>query len=332
MNARILKVALVLALIVTGAIGATIGVRAYRYHFVGRDTEGRYHFESEPEIVYQRTSQDANGYTEGVGVAGGSSVVVGGRDSEEVNVEQMQSDLEEIARLRAQGLGELVGVLDTQVNGHFTRAYSMKYTLADGRTITIGENAPNVDIQRTPVQRENDYAEVARLREQGRREVTQVTEYDLDGQVMRVLACRYVLADGREIGMGEGDPELPPPTKILAPEQIFEVGRIKTLGQGESLGTSQRQMYCKTFTFQTRRFTLADGTVVTCAEGTPVGGKITLTEADWDELKALTVQGAGEDLGSYEEEINGVVFVFPRTRYTLRDGTDVICSQGKRKP
>jgi len=57
MNARILKVALVLALIVTGAIGATIGVRAYRYHFVGRDTEGRYHFESEPEIVYQRTAR-----------------------------------------------------------------------------------------------------------------------------------------------------------------------------------------------------------------------------------------------------------------------------------
>lgn len=332
MNARILKAALVLALIVTGAIGATIGVRVYRYHFVGQDTKGRYHFESEPKTVYKRTSQDANGYTEGVGVGSGSSVVMGGRDSEEVNVGQMQNDLEEIARLRADGLGELVGVLDTQVNGHFTRAYQVRYTLADGRTITIGENAPNMDKQRTPAQKENDFAEVARLREQGRREVTQVTEYDLDGQIFRVLSCRYVLADGREIGMGEGDPELPPTTKIPSPEQIHEVGRLKTLGQGESLGTSQRQMYGKTFTFETYRFMLADGTIVTYAEGTPVGGKTSLTDVDWDELKALIEQGAGEYLDSYEEEINGKVFVFPRTRYTLRDGTDVICSQGTPKP
>jgi len=331
MNGRILKVALVLALIVTGAIGATIGVRVYRYRFVGQDTEGRYHFESEPEMVYQQTSQDANGYTEGIGVAGRRSAVIGGGNGEKRSVEQMQSDLEEIAHLRAQGLGELVGVVDTQVSGHFSRVYQVKYTLADGRTITVGENAPSIDKPRTPAQRESDFAEVARLREQGRRDVTQVTEYNLDGQIFRVLSCRYVLSDGREIGMGEGDPELPPATKIPSPEQISEVSRLKTLGQGESLGTSQKQMYGKTFTFETYRFTLADGTGLTYAEGTPVGGKITLTEADWDELKALIVQGTGQDLGSYEEEINGVVFVFPRTRYTLRDGTDVIWSRGTPK-
>jgi len=221
--------------------------------------------------------------------------------------------------------------MDIEINGHFLRVCRVRYVLADGRTMTMGESAPSPDKPSTPAQIESDHEEVARLREQGLRDVVKVIEDDIEGQTHRTLICRYVLADGREKTVGEGDPELPMPTKMLTSEQTFEVGRLQRLGEGEVLGTFEKQMYGKTFTFETHLFTLADGTVVTHAEGTPVGGKTALNQADWDELRALQEQNAGEALGTYEEEIDGTVFTFERNRYILGVGTEVIQAQGTPK-
>ena len=59
-----------------------------------------------------------------------------------------------------------------------------------------------------------------------------------------------------------------------------------------------------------------------------VVGKTRLTRADWKELKGLAETDAGEDLGTYEEDIRGQVFVFERRRYILSDGTEVIRADG----
>jgi hypothetical protein len=329
MDGRIAKVALVMALIVTGAIGATISIRAYRYHFVGRDAKGTYHFETEPETIYERTYQDENGKARGLKVGRGGSVTIGARNGEAADVEQMQSDLEETAYLREQGLRELETVVDTSVNGHLTRSGVYRYVLADGRILSIGESIPSKEVPRTPARIESDNDEAERLRKQGVQDVIDVVEYDIEGQIWRVLTCRYVLADGREITFGEGDPKLPPVSKIPTPEQIHEVTRLKSLGQCESLGASERRMYGKAFNFETFLFTLADGTVLTQARGTPFGGKVSLTEADHEELTELTRQHAGEDLGMYEEEIDGTVFAFERKRYVLSDGSEVIRGIGR---
>ena len=53
-----------------------------------------------------------------------------------------------------------------------------------------------------------DLSEIDALRQHGLREVTRVTETEFNGQFQRVLSCRYVLRDGREIVMGEEDPDL----------------------------------------------------------------------------------------------------------------------------
>lgn len=329
---RLWKIAAVVALICTGVVAAAVvGVKIRQYHFVGRDPDGTYHFSTEPETIYERTYQGANGTKQGVIVTTSTAVSLDSDDANGASVEQMQSDLEEIDLLRQQDARELVRVIDTQVNGHFWRTCVFKYVLSDGRTHTINEADPDEDKPRTPVQMEQDFEEVTRLREQGLRDVVSVIETDLEGEIHRTLICRYVLAGGREVTMGEGDPELAPPTKMLSPEQIQEVAHLQLLKQGEFLGSVERQMYGKTFTFERYLFTLSDGTVVTRAEGKPKGQKTTLTEADWKELHSLKKAGAGEYLGIYEEEIRGKVFVFERKRYILSDGTEVIRAEGDPK-
>ncbi len=329
---RAWKIAAVVALICTGAMAAAVvGVKIRQYHFVGRDPDGTYHFSTEPETIYERTYQDANGTKHGVAVTTSTGVSLDSDDANGASVDQMQSDLQEIDLLRQQDVRELVRVIDTQVNGHFWRTCVFKYVLSDGRTHTINEADPDEDRPRTSVQMEQDFEEVARLREQGLRDVVSVIETDLDGAIHRTLICRYVLADGREVTMGEGDPELAPPTKMLSLEQIQEVARLRQLKQGEFLGNVERQMYGKTFTFESYLFTLSDGTVVTQADGRPKGQKTTLTEADWKELHSLRKAGAGEYLGTHEEEIRRKMFVFERKRYILSDGTEVIRAEGDPK-
>ena len=248
-----------------------------------------------------------------------------------IDVEQKIRDLEEIDLLRQQDARELVGVVETEVNGHLHRTFRFKYVLADGRETTIGESDPDKEDRRSPEQIEKDFEEIAHLREQGERELVRVIDTQVEGDLHRVCVYKYVLADGRELTVGgEADPE------FLNFEQILEVGRLRLLKQGDFLGYDDRDVQGKTFNFETYIFTLSDGTVVTHAIGGPKGHEKTwLTEADWEELSILLVQSVqseeGEDLGIEEKEIRGRIFVFERKLYILSDGTEVIWSDGKPK-
>jgi len=310
------------AVICGGAIAAAVGVKMYRYHFEGRGTDGSYHFSTEPEIVYESSQT-------GVAVSRGGSVSIGSNDPNfTIDVEQTQKDLEEIAALREKDARELVGVVDTEVNGNFHRTLRYIYTLSDGRTHAMGEGDPDRRAQRTPEQIEKDHEEIARLRERGERELVRVIDTQIGEDLHRHCSYRYVLADGRSVKVGEGAPEQPSPAKPLGVETIEEIWRLRRLKQGDFLGSSDRDVHGRTFTFETYIFTLADGTVVTHAVGEPKGLKANLTDADWEEFRSLRDAEEGEELGTYEETVKGRVFSFVRQRFVLSDGTEIIRSVG----
>lgn len=313
----------VAALIGGGAIAAAVGVKVYQYHFEGRGADGAYHFSGQRETLYESPMS-------GVSVVQSTSVSITSNDPN-FDVEQTRKDLEEIAVLRQQDVRELVGVIETEVNGYFHRTCRYKYTLSDGRTHTMGEGEPDSQAQRTPEQIEKDQEEIARLREQGKRKLVQVMDTQVEGDLHRTCSYEYVLADGRTMSAGEGDPELPPPANPLGTEKIEEIWRLRRLKQGDYLGYSDRDVQGRTFTFETYVLTLSDGTVVTHAVGEPKDLKTRLTEADWEEFGNLRDAGVGEDLDTEEKVVLGRVFSFKRQRYILSDGTEFIWSVGEPK-
>lgn len=321
MNSRIARLGIA-ALVVAGAVAvAAVGVK-YRYYFEGRGTDGTYHFSGERETVYE--SPDGNAV-----VSSGSGVSIGSNDPNfTIDVEQTRKDLEEIAALRETDARELVGVIDTRVNGHFHRTFRYKYTLSDGRTHTMGEGGPNTRAQRTPEQIEKDHEEIAQLRELGERELVGVIDTQIGDGLFRVCTFEYVLADGRTLKVGESDPELPPPAEPPGTERINEIWRLRRLKEGDFLGYSDRDVHGRTFTFETFILTLADGTVVTHAVGEPKGLKTRLTDADWEEFRQLRDAGAGEDLDPEEKLVLGRIFSFKPQLYILSDGTEFIWSVG----
>jgi len=324
-RSRAWKIAAVAALICTGVVGAAVvGVKIRQYYFVGRGADGTYHFSTEPETVH--VGDGVAGVGMGVQMSSFSST----DPSHTVDVEQSRRDLEEIDLLRQQDIRELVGVIETEVNGKLHRTFRFKYVLADGREITMGEGDPDEQKHGSPEQIQKDFEEIALLRQQGLRELVEVIDTQVEGDLHRTCSYNYVLADGRELTIGEPDPELTPPEKMLRVEQIQEIGRLRLLKQGESLGYEDIDVQGRTFAFETYLFTLSDGTVVTNAVGSPKGQeKTNLTEADWQEFRSLSRAGEGEDLGIEEKEVKGRVFVFKRKLYILGDGTEVIWASGR---
>lgn len=75
------------------------------------------------------------------------------------------------------------------------------------------------------------------------------------------------------------------------------------------------------------KYELADGRTIDMREGVP-GGAYALGETRVQEWRQLRKAGPGEDLGTYEETVEGRVFSFKRERYSLSDGTEVIYSVG----
>jgi len=77
------------------------------------------------------------------------------------------------------------------------------------------------------------------------------------------------------------------------------------------------------------KYELSDGRTMDMGEY--AGGDFALDKAQWDELNRVSKAGPGEDLGTYEETVEGRVFSFKRERYSLSDGTEVIESVGTPK-
>jgi hypothetical protein len=325
---RAWKVAAVIALVTgVGAIATAVGVKVYRYHFEGRGRDGEYHFSTEPEVIYKRTYLDPNGAERTYTVTHGGGATVGAANA--TDAEQARTDLEEIALLRQQDTRELVGVVETEVNGNLHRTFRYRYVLSDGRKQTIGESEPGKNEPLSPDQIDEDREQIDLLREKGERELIKVIDTEVEGELHRTCIYKYILADGREKSVGGSDPELVQPATELSTEQINEIWRLRRIEKGDFLGYEDKQVQGQTFTFEIYIFTLADGLVLTHGVGEPKGLKTSLTKLDWEELHELMEARIGEDLGVVEKEFNGCLFVFKRQRFILSDGTEVIWSSGR---
>jgi hypothetical protein len=197
--------------------------------------------------------------------------------------------------------------------------------------MTMNENELPPEAQRTADQIQKDREEVARLRQQERRELIGVRDTQMESNLFRVCQYKYVLADGRALTFTESDPELPPPAKVPSSEQIWEIWRLRRLKQGEFLGFLDRQVLGKTIAFETYIFTLSDGRAVTHSVGEVKGKRINLTDADREELRKLREANQGEDLSVEVSEVKGRTFSFKGERFILSDGTEVIWSKGEPK-
>jgi hypothetical protein len=325
-------VALILGLVAAGAAATELAIQVHRYYFEGRASDGSYHFTTQPEIRYQGTYVDAQGIirTQAVTHVVSTTVSMDGKELDAAGIEQKRRDLEEIDALRQKNERQLLTVIDTQVNGKpQVRVFTYRYQLADGRNETMNENDLSSAESFSAAEAEQQERQIEEARLSGRRDVTRVVDTDLDGQIQRTLICSYVLADGREVTRGEGDPDLAPPARSLTPEQQRELSRLTSLKQGKLVGQFDAALYGKTFTFVKYSFRLPDGTEVTRSEGEPQGLKSYLTGADWTELRELRKTGAGQALAEYDAQVEGQWFRFKPVRYTLSDGTQVVQSRGQ---
>ena len=78
------------------------------------------------------------------------------------------------------------------------------------------------------------------------------------------------------------------------------------------------------------KYELSDGRTNDMREGVEWGGWFDDKER-WQEWRQVKKAGPGEDLGTYEETVEGRVFSFKRERYFLSEGTEVIWSVGTPK-
>ncbi len=79
-------------------------------------------------------------------------------------------------------------------------------------------------------------------------------------------------------------------------------------------------------------YQLADGRTREMGEAAPDNsGSYTLTDAQHAEMIQLKKAGPGEDLGTYEEDVQGHTFLFQRQQYLLSDGTKILWSIGEPK-
>jgi len=204
---RTWKVALAIAAVVGGgAIATAVGVKLYRYHFEGQDSDGRYIFTTAPEVIREDIEEDPNGSKTYVQVSRQSTVSMRPEGDDETSVEQMQADLEEIDQLREQGARKLLRVIDEEVGERFSRVCVFEYELSDGRTMAMAENdrshhRPGPRL--TGSQRE----ELKSAVKAGAGEIISTYEEDIDGQVFAFERRRHVLSDGTEVVRSEGLPK-----------------------------------------------------------------------------------------------------------------------------
>ena len=76
------------------------------------------------------------------------------------------------------------------------------------------------------------------------------------------------------------------------------------------------------------KYELSDGRIIDMREGVPGGAHALAGTAKWQEWHQLRKAGPGENLGTYEETVEGRVFSFKREKYFLSDGTEIIWSVG----
>jgi len=192
--------ALIAVVIGAGALATTVGLKVRKLYFKGREPDGTYIFQTEPETV-----ETEDGRT----VTTSRTVGIMADPNKTIDVEQKIKDLEEIDLLRQQDDRELIRVTEKEVNGKpQPRTFGFKYILADGQEETIGESDPDTqDRERSLTQEQQDELLSLRLQRTGKEEYPGIEEKEVRGRVFVFKRQLYVLSDGTEVIVSTGKPK-----------------------------------------------------------------------------------------------------------------------------
>lgn len=135
----------------------------------------------------------------------------------------------------------------------------------DSESVVTLDDDEVTDVEQT----RRDLEEIELLRQQDKRELLKVEETMTDGTLrLRVHSYRYELSDGRTIDMREGAGG----DFALDKAQWDEWFRVTKAGPGEDLGTYEKTVEGRVFSFKRERYSLSDGTEVIRSVGTPKDG------------------------------------------------------------
>jgi hypothetical protein len=261
---------------------------------------------------------------------------------------------EEMDLLKQQGIKELVSIREIEVNGQLdSRLLGYDYTLSDGRKVHQFEDDPDTgpgtltDEQMNEARQLLDEVLAGSLFvvEDGYRFFTTaegdgipIGERVVHGRVFSVMKVPLALGDGTRIGwsigtLSEGGrSDLTTGNSASADaEQIQndlrEIARLRQQDKRQLIGIDKvminDELDRKVFVYQ---YQLSDGRNKDMRES--AGGDDILSSKQRQEWVQLRDGGFGENLGTYEEKIEGRVFVFKRQQFVLSDGTEVIWSHG----
>lgn len=336
------KYAAVIALICTGiAAAAVVGAKIYKWRFTGRH----------PEYGYMLRSEDGNTVT---------NVPESWADSPEHAVKVK----EELDLLKQQDKRKLVGVSEYKVNGQLDhRRFSYEYTLSDGQVIRKGESDPDEDTPRILVGERMDEAErrfheilkperstlttdpktgeKLRIITPAEGVVLTIYEQVVHGQVFTFHSRQFALSDGTTVTYSSGrrseDDQNAIKTVVSGSKEAGQAGddlqeiailreqdkrRLIAVDELVANGELDRRV----FVYQ---YELSDGRTEDMREGDEV--KITLNKEQRQEWVQLRDAGSGENLGTYEEKVKDLLFVFKKQRFVLSDGTEVTWAYGTLK-
>ncbi|MCP4610247.1 MAG: hypothetical protein GY845_16175 [Planctomycetes bacterium] len=310
------KYAAVIALVCTGVVAATVvGVKIYNYRVVGKH----------PEAGYLLLSEDGRSM---------KNIPESWADSPE---DALKVD-EELTLLKQQDAGELVSVVEKEVNGKLiSRYFRFKYILADGREIKSGDYDPDFHESTTEAQDE----ELISLLRKDEFVTIGYEEKEFRDHLFSFERNRFVLGDGTEIIWSVGKPSEDSQSKVKTivkdtkeADQILNDKReIATLRQQDKRKliavdelVANGKLDRRVFVYQ---YQLSDGRTMDLREGDELNFAINKEQRqEWVQCKD---SDSGEDLGTYEQKFKGLLFVFKRQRFTLSDGTEVIWSYGTLK-
>ena len=310
------KIAAVAALICTGVVAAAVvGVKIHKWRFV----------EKLPEAGYLLVDEDG---------LKGRTIPESWAESPERAVEVA----EELDLLKQQGAGELVSVVEKEVNGKLiSRVFISKYVLADGREIKSSDRDPDFKEQLTEAQDE----ELTNLLRADEYVTIGFEEKEFRGRMFSFERNRFILSDGTEVIWSAGKPSEDRQDTVRSvvrdpkeAEQILKEKReIEILRQQDKrqlIGVKELkangELDLRVFVYQ---YKLSDGRTRDISEGGAVNN--VLNKEQRQEWRQCKNKGSGEDLGTYEEQVKGRMFVFKRQRFTLSDGTEIIWSYGTLK-
>ncbi len=161
----------------------------------------------------------------------------------------------------------------------------------------------------------------------------------------------FTLSDGTEVAWALGRlPEDSPSgarntttNEKPIPNDLREWASLRKQGKGQLVGvdelTANGELDRRVFVY---RYQLSDGRTMDMREGDELntvrnkklrGDEVNfvLNEKQRQEWVQLKNAGSGEDLGTYEEQVEGRIFVFKRQIFVLNDGTELVWSYGTPK-